>query len=561
MALALTGGSTSQAFQTGLAHGKVLAQTHAAQGKIAGGSEVLTPADRAAQAKTPTAAEIAAAMKAQGVSTGGSTAPASQSADPTTLLLQLLTQNVGQTPTQLSTQANTLAHNDVAAQVQAFQQQQALANTQALQRAQQINLAAQAAARYEAGLGDQTAASFDNAAKSEAGFAQGYSGQLQQTASDAAAKVQAGLAAVGAPAGQAPSSTQGTDLANVLYGLGGQIPANTLETAGQAAAAAQRQLPAATLGYGQQQAQGLLGQGAATAAAIQPSIANALSQQPTLAAQYLSQLGTQNNDAVTQRNSEIELASLIQNRTATQTTDAAKAAKPSMFGSSATGYYSIDPTSGKVTQVTPPVVKPTTPKTFGGAKTGYYTLGTDGTVTQITPPAPAAPPKTGSALPAYGGLTPSGLRTLTTATTKLVAGLGSSVPQKVHYGAKGVNTPEPGTGKQPVPYAEALQQAIAQGPDTPAWTKKATQIVNSTPAYSTMGKNGRPYTGPAAVKAATAGATQAFKAGVPKATALAAAEASGKYPKSVLVSVIDKVYAPLPPGVFAGAFPGLSAVG
>lgn len=386
MALSLTDTSSSAqspAFQAGLAHGKVLAQTHAAQGK----SPTLTMSNgnivERAPGKTPYIVKRAA---------GTAVAPAS---DATSQLLQLLTQNVGQTPAQLSTQASTLAKNDIASQVAALQQQQSLANNQAAQRAQQINLAAQAAARYEAGLGDQTAASFDNAAKAEAGFAQGYSGQLQQTASDAAAQVQAGLASVGAPAGQAPSTTQGMDLANVLYGLGGAIPASALETAGQAAAAAQRQLPAATLGYGQQQASGALGAGATQAATLTPQIANALAQQPTLAAQYLIQLGTQNNDAVSARNSQIELASLIQNRDATQTTDAAKAAKPSTFGSASTGYYSIDPTSGKVTQVTPPVVKPTTPKTFGSAKTGYYTIGTDGAVTQITKPAPdtAAQPK------------------------------------------------------------------------------------------------------------------------------------------------------------------------
>lgn len=470
MALALTSGGSSaqsQAFQTGLAHGKVLAQTHAAQGKTV--KTVATP-------------------------------------DATTQLLDLLTKNVGQSPTQLSTQANTLAHNDVASQVAAFQQQQAQANAQATQRAQQINLAAQAAARYEAGLGDQTAASFDNAAKSEAGFAQGYSGQLQQTASDAAAKVQAGLAAVGAPAGQAPSTTQGTDLANVLYGLGGQIPANTLETAGQAAAAAQRQLPAATLGYGQQQASGTLGQGAATAAALAPNIANALAQQPTLAAQYLSQLGTQNNDAVTQRNNEIELASLIQNRDAAQTVAATKANAPKTFGSAASGYYTIDPTSGKLTQVTKPVEKAAVPHTFGSASTGYYTLDADGKATQLTAPVtlPKAPKTFGSAKTGYytigtdGAVTQITQPVVTPAKTPANPGFPNLTKTQVTHLRAGISAAFNGVPEQkdvnnkviakalpPVDYETAISHAISAGYSRVGATKMANR-------FYMPGQRGRP---------------------------------------------------------------------
>lgn len=189
-------------------------------------------------------------------------------------------------------QARALATGDTQAVIAAIQAQQALYGRQAQDRAAQIGLASQAAAKYLGGVGDTTAASYTDAAKTLAGFAQGYSGDLKQTATDAAASQQAQLAGLGAPAAGLKTSTgetvQPASLANVLYGLGGALPANVLVTSGQALAGAQRQLPQATLGYGQQQAAGALAAGQQQADTLTPQILDAQGKLPSLALQYLS---------------------------------------------------------------------------------------------------------------------------------------------------------------------------------------------------------------------------------------------------------------------------------
>jgi hypothetical protein len=216
-------------------------------------------------------------------------------------------------------QARAAAGQDTTAQVNAIKQQQDLYNTQASDRANQINLASQAAAKFLAGLGDNTANSYNNAAGVLAGLAQGYSGDLKNTATDAASQVQAQLAGLGAPAGSLKTATGQTSqpeaLANVLYGLGGAIPGNLLVTSGQAQAAAQRQLPASTLGYGQQQALGTIAAGQQQADQLTPQILDALAGQPKLAQQYLASLQSAQSSAASQALSQKLANSLIDSRT------------------------------------------------------------------------------------------------------------------------------------------------------------------------------------------------------------------------------------------------------
>lgn len=191
-------------------------------------------------------------------------------------------------------QARAAAQADTQAAIDLYRAQQDMTNRQAQDRAGQVTLASQAAAKYLSGIGDQTAGSYNNAAQILAGLAQGYSGDLKQTATDAASQVQQQLAGLNAPAGGLKTSTgetaQPASLANVLYGLGGQIPANLLVTSGQALAGAQRQLPQATLGYGQQQAAGTLAAGQDEAAKLTPQILAAQAGQPKLARDYLAQI-------------------------------------------------------------------------------------------------------------------------------------------------------------------------------------------------------------------------------------------------------------------------------
>lgn len=217
-------------------------------------------------------------------------------------------------------QARAMASQDTSAQVNAIKQQQDLYNTQASDRAAQINLASQAAAKFLAGIGDNTASSYNTAAQTLAGLAQGYSGDLRNTADDAASQAQAQLASLGAPAGSLKTATGQTSqpeaLGNVLYGLGGAIPANLLVTSGQAQAAAQRQLPASTLGYGQQQALGTIAAGQQQADQLTPQIVPAQGGQSKLAQQYLSSIQSQLASAQQQQTSNALAQSLIGSRTA-----------------------------------------------------------------------------------------------------------------------------------------------------------------------------------------------------------------------------------------------------
>lgn len=391
--------------------------------------------------------------------------------DFTTQLLTLLGHNTGPTPAQLALQAKQLAASDVASQVAAYRQQQTDLTNQAASRAAQINAATLAASKYLYGpaggntVADDTSASFNNAAKTEAAIAGGYSGQLRQTATDEAAKVQAGLDAIGAPAGQAPSSTQGQDLSNVLYGLGGQIPSNVLVTAGQGAADAARFLPGATLGYGAGEANLARSAGASAAAGLLPDIRNTISQQPKLAQQYLSSLGTQADNAQSRQQSALALASLIQNRGDAQVrADAPKA--PKTFGGAKTGYYTIDP-NGTVTQVTPPVatIKGATAKKppsvaarkyanteYGAALTGITAAKTGVPVKSLSAAFPVSP----TALP--GGWT-------------------QLVPADKNTGAK----PYYINHYPPLTYAQAIAEGVKAG-HPPGLVVKAANKIYGTPA-------------------------------------------------------------------------------
>ncbi len=211
-------------------------------------------------------------------------APAPRKAAPTTL-------------NSILAAARQMAQSDTQSQVDAIKAQQALLNQQGLDRANQVTAASQAAAKFLAGLGDNTASSYNNAATTLAGIAGGYNGALQGTAQDAASQIQQQLAGLGAPADSLKTATgqtpQPAALGNVLYGLGGAIPANLLVTSGQAAAAAQRGLPAATLGYGQQQAGGALASAQQQADQLIPQIEALKAGQPKLVQQYLTSIQSQ----------------------------------------------------------------------------------------------------------------------------------------------------------------------------------------------------------------------------------------------------------------------------
>lgn len=193
-------------------------------------------------------------------------------------------------------QAQAIAKAQTDAQIAAIRQQQDLYNSQALAKAGQINSATKAAAQLlqNWNLGGATAQSYDQAAQTIGGLAGGFSGQTGADAKSAAAQVQANLASLGAPSGGAKTSTgQVSDpaaLQNVLYGLGGFIPGNLLETTGQAQAAVARGLPASLLSYGQNQAAGAVSAGQSQADTLTPQILDAQGKLPQLVQQALAGL-------------------------------------------------------------------------------------------------------------------------------------------------------------------------------------------------------------------------------------------------------------------------------
>lgn len=185
-------------------------------------------------------------------------------------------------------QAQQLAQQQIDAQVSALRDQQTLAGQQAQQRADAINAASLGAAQFLSGLGDQTQSDYASALNSNTGLAQGYTGQLQTDAASQAAQVQSMLGSV---SGNTQTATdKGGSLANLLYGLTGAIPGQALTVQGLGATAAARALPAASIGYGQQQALGALGAGQTAEDAITQQIAQAQGTLPQVEQGYASQL-------------------------------------------------------------------------------------------------------------------------------------------------------------------------------------------------------------------------------------------------------------------------------
>ncbi len=187
------------------------------------------------------------------------------------------------------TAAHTAAAGDIQPTIDAIVGQQHQIQADAANQARQIGAASNAAAGMDAGIAPATLASYRQGAQDLINFAHGFQGNLQNTAVGDATAAAAALRNIGAPAGQMPTGAQGQALGNVLYGLGGVIPANVLETSGLAQAGAQRQLPSTTRAYGEQQALGALGAGSAAAGKLGQQIINAKAGEGAVAQKYLTQ--------------------------------------------------------------------------------------------------------------------------------------------------------------------------------------------------------------------------------------------------------------------------------
>lgn len=260
----------------------------------------------------------------------------------------------------LATQSVTAALDP---QTLAVQQQIDQAKTDAM------NQAASQRAAYAA-LGDiynseaqNTDQTYTDAANRQATFAKGFSDAMQQIQQGAADQGNKLLANNGAPSGQDLSAGNQGD---VVYALGGYNPASVLNAQGAAFKTAALGMPAEAKGLGIQAADQANATGAANVQTLQNQLAQVNAQRPSLLTQALNSIQSQQSNAYQ---------------------DYLAANKGSIFGSDKSGYFSINPSTGRITQLTAPVPGATSPKVFGSAKSGYFTIDPNtNKVTQLTNP-------------------------------------------------------------------------------------------------------------------------------------------------------------------------------
>lgn len=189
----------------------------------------------------------------------------------------------------LAKTAAAQASQQVNSQLAAIQAAQQGELQQAAGRAREINAASLAGSNYLDSLGfaERLRAALQQAGQDQAAFAQGFSGDLRQTAEADAAKVNQSIAAIGGT-GQVPNADA---LANTVYGLG-RIPADVLTSSAPYVYAQAQTLPASLLAAGREQAVGALGAGQQAAAQYRPQIAAAIGSLPKLSREILSDLTT-----------------------------------------------------------------------------------------------------------------------------------------------------------------------------------------------------------------------------------------------------------------------------
>ncbi len=131
----------------------------------------------------------------------------------------------------------------------AIEAQQQAEQRRALEQQQALQGYSLAAADLLKGIGPQVQQGYQQAAGAQSAFAKGFSIGFQQEMGKSAGDANALLAQQGSPQQVASQGTAGAD---VLYGLGGFIPASTLNREGAAFGAAASMLPATQAGLGQQ---------------------------------------------------------------------------------------------------------------------------------------------------------------------------------------------------------------------------------------------------------------------------------------------------------------------
>ncbi len=181
--------------------------------------------------------------------------------------------------------AQSAANLDIQQQVAQLNQLLQSQQQAAQDRAQQIYDASLAAAQLLGGLGQNTASLWNQGANTVAGFGRGYSGQAADAANAAAAKVQSDLNSAGSPA---TAINHGADLASLLGGLGGLMPARGLVSGGIAAGALANTYAPNLINLGRAQGAGVLSTAAQNELPIQQQIAQIEGTRSSLTQKYLT---------------------------------------------------------------------------------------------------------------------------------------------------------------------------------------------------------------------------------------------------------------------------------
>jgi hypothetical protein len=200
---------------------------------------------------------------------------------------------------QLQLLATQMAQADLLPQQQALDRERQRALEQA--KNQQSLIAGLTAAT--GGIVGQIAPTIDDAyrqaAQDQAGFAQGFAGDMQQIAEQQAAQNAADLSKWGAPAQQiANVEAAGQGAQDVLYGTQGYLPATTLGQQGAAMTAFGAQMPGIVTRMGQEDQRLVAYEAQQQARGFADQAAELASRLPGLRRQYIQDLLQQEQDKV-----------------------------------------------------------------------------------------------------------------------------------------------------------------------------------------------------------------------------------------------------------------------
>ena len=202
---------------------------------------------------------------------------------------------------------------------------------------------------------------YQKAGDSTSAYAKGFSAAFQQGSEQTAQQLNEFLGKQGSPQQVQAAGAKGAD---VLYGLGGYIPASTLAREGAAFTSAAEGLGAAALGRGQEQQALIRRDSADNLGKLDALLRQEKAKLPGLTQQFRQQDRAYELDLRQDKRAERELK-LREKQ--------AREPNLQLFGSGETGYMTFDQKTGRVVRLTQPApagVDP--PELIGSADTGYY---------------------------------------------------------------------------------------------------------------------------------------------------------------------------------------------